>query len=60
MKYMKKKTVNLENRRSQETLDAIEDIRMGRVVDGDRVNIWLESWGTENELSPPLIGEQHV
>lgn len=43
----------LEKQRWQETLEALEDIRMGRVVDGDKVHAWLKSWGTENELPPP-------
>ncbi len=29
------------------------DVAAGRVVDGDRVDAWLASWGTDNELDPP-------
>lgn len=43
----------IEKERWQNTLEAIEDIRMGRIVDGDKVNAWLESWGTKNELDAP-------
>ncbi len=43
----------LENKRWQDTLEALEDIRMGRVVDGDKVHAWLESWGTNNKLEAP-------
>ncbi len=43
----------LEQTRWQDTLEALEDIRMGRVVDSDKVHAWLESWGTDNELEPP-------
>lgn len=38
----------------QDTLEALEDIRMGRVVDGDKVHAWLESWGTDDELPTPI------
>jgi len=41
-------------RRKEETLEAIEDIETGRVVDGAEVMAWLASWGTESELEPPL------
>jgi len=41
-------------RRKEETLEAIEDIDSGRIVDGDEVLDWLASWGSETELEPPL------
>jgi predicted transcriptional regulator len=30
-----------------------EDIAAGRVVDDDKVDAWLESWGKDHELDPP-------
>ncbi|HEX9733069.1 MAG TPA: CopG family ribbon-helix-helix protein [Thermoanaerobaculia bacterium] len=33
--------------------EGIADADAGRLVDHDKVSIWLESWGTENELPPP-------
>ncbi len=39
--------------RNKETLEALEDIRAGRVVDGDKVLSWLADWGTRNEQCPP-------
>ncbi|MEA3468100.1 MAG: type II toxin-antitoxin system RelB/DinJ family antitoxin [Thermodesulfobacteriota bacterium] len=42
------------SRRREETLEAIEDIESGRIVDGDEVMAWLASWGSEAELDPPL------
>ena len=30
-----------------------EDIKAGRVIDGDKIFTWMESWGTDNELPPP-------
>jgi predicted transcriptional regulator len=44
----------LEKQRWQDTLEALEDIRMGRVVDGDKVHAWLENWGAKQERSIPL------
>lgn len=44
---------SLEESRWQDTLAALEDIRMGRVVDSDKVHSWLESWGTDKELKSP-------
>ena len=46
---------SLEQQRWQDTLSALEDIRAGRVVDGDQVHAWLKSWGTKNELKPPKV-----
>lgn len=39
--------------RRMETLEALEDVDAGRVVDGDRVLDWLSSWGTNKESVPP-------
>jgi predicted transcriptional regulator len=33
--------------------EGLADLRAGRVVEGDAVMRWLESWGTEHELAPP-------
>jgi len=44
----------LEKQRWEDTLEALEDIRMGRVVDGDKVHAWLESWGTDDMLPVPI------
>ena len=40
--------------RHQETLEALEDIETGRVVDGKKVLNWLSGWGTDDEQKPPL------
>lgn len=31
----------------------LADVQAGRVMDGDEVLRWIESWGTEQELPPP-------
>jgi predicted transcriptional regulator len=38
-----------------DTLEALDDVKNGRVIDGDKVHEWMESWGTDNELDPPEI-----
>ncbi len=43
----------LERRRWQETLEALNSANQGRVVDGDTVHQWLQSWGTDDEQPPP-------
>ena len=35
------------------TLEGIESLEQDNPVDGDEVLQWLDSWGTEDELSPP-------
>ncbi len=39
--------------RRLETLEALEDIEAGRVVAGDEVMNWLNSWGTDFERDAP-------
>jgi len=46
----------LENQRWQETLQAMESVAQGKVVSGEAVHQWLDSWGTSNELPPPKVG----
>ena len=40
-------------RRRQETLEALEDIEAGRVVEGESVMNWLSGWGADDETEPP-------
>lgn len=37
----------------RETLEGLADVEAGRVIDGDQVLSWIESWGSENELPSP-------
>ena len=41
-------------RRHQHTLEALEDVEVGRVVDGKKVLDWLAGWGDDDEQEPPL------
>lgn len=53
-----KEYLSREERKAQmleETRQALADIKAGRVVDGEEVMDWLESWGTESEKAPPKL-----
>ncbi len=43
----------LEEKRWTETLEALDSVEQGRLVEGDEVHQWLESWGKDDELLPP-------
>jgi len=47
----------LEQERWQQTLDAMESVTQGKVVDASEVHSWLNSWGTENEQDAPRSGK---
>jgi predicted transcriptional regulator len=53
--YMERQ--ELEQRRWQETLDAMESVAQGKVVSGEAVHAWLKSWGRADELPPPKLGQ---
>ncbi len=44
---------NLEERRWTETLQALDSVERGVVVDVKNVHEWLDTWGSEEEPSPP-------
>ncbi len=39
----------------EDTLEALDSVKAGKTIDGNEVASWLESWGTEEELSPPKV-----
>ena len=39
--------------RWRETLKALDSVRAGKLIDGDAVDKWIGSWGTDKELPPP-------
>jgi predicted transcriptional regulator len=45
--------VDEDSRRWQETLEALDAVKAGQVVDGDQVDAWLSRWGSDDELPPP-------
>ncbi|GAB3312641.1 CopG family ribbon-helix-helix protein [Haliea atlantica] len=44
-----------EQVRWRETLEAMEAVAKGRVVDAEDVHDWLRSWGTEQEQAAPEV-----
>lgn len=42
-------TSKQDEKRWQDTLDALESVKEGKVIDGKKVHDWLESWGTAQE-----------
>jgi len=39
----------------EETSEAMADIQAGRVVSGEEVMKWLETWGTDSETKAPSV-----
>jgi len=44
-----------DEQRWNETLEAIDSVKAGKLVNEQEVNKWLDSWGTDDELNPPKI-----
>ena len=50
--------IEREERKQQileETAEAIADIQADRVVSGEEVMRWLETWGVDNEMKAPKV-----
>lgn len=45
----------LDEQRWLETIEAIDSVKSGKLIDEQSVNDWFDSWGSENELEPPKI-----
>lgn len=43
----------MEDSRWEDTLAALGSVKEGKLVDEANVTEWLQSWGTDKELSPP-------
>jgi len=43
----------MEDSRWEDTLKALSSVKEGRLVDEGEVTQWLQSWGSDNELTPP-------
>ena len=44
---------NLQERRWHDTLQALDSLNKGHIIDGTEVHSWLQSWGTESESEKP-------
>lgn len=47
----------LEQSQWSETLATMGSVAQGKVVSGQAVHAWLESWGNSDELPPPKVGQ---
>ena len=43
----------IRTRRLAETRQALAEVKEGQLIEGDEVLDWLDSWGTEDEKTPP-------
>ena len=46
---------SLDEKKWNETLEALESVKSNRVIEEQNVNEWLDSWGKDNEQKPPEI-----
>lgn len=44
---------SVEDSRWSDTLEALSSIKNGSSIPEADINAWLESWGSDEELSPP-------
>ena len=44
---------NLDDKRWQDTLAALDSLNNGGVIEGEYVHSWLKSWGSDSELQKP-------
>ncbi|MFK8013301.1 MAG: CopG family ribbon-helix-helix protein [Marinicellaceae bacterium] len=45
----------VESQKWLDTLEGLESIRNGDVIDSEEIFNWMKSWGTEEELEPPKV-----
>jgi len=43
----------MEQDRWQDTLEALQGVKNSRFIDGNIVDKWLDSWGSDDETQPP-------
>jgi predicted transcriptional regulator len=46
---------SMDDARWEDTLKALNSIKSGKAIDGNEVTAWLDSWGSNEELSPPKV-----
>jgi predicted transcriptional regulator len=46
---------SMDDARWEDTLEALNSIKSGKAVSGNEVAAWLDSWGSNEELSPPKV-----
>lgn len=45
----------LDEARWDETLEALDSVKSNKLIEEQSVNEWLESWGSDSELTPPKV-----
>ena len=45
----------MEDSRWDDTLAALNSVKSGKLINESSVTEWLQSWGTDKELSPPSV-----
>lgn len=45
----------LDEKKWNETLEALESVKSNKVIEEQDVNEWLDSWGKDNEQKSPKI-----
>ncbi len=46
---------SLDDERWQDTLDALESLKMGKLIPEDQVSAWLSTWGTQSRKDAPKV-----
>lgn len=46
---------SMEDERWSDTLNALESVKSGNTVSEKEVSAWLQSWGSEEEKTPPGV-----
>ncbi len=46
---------SLDEKKWNETLEALESVKSDKVIEEQDVNKWLDSWGKDKEQKPPKI-----
>ncbi len=46
---------SMEEVRWSDTVEALESVKAGRLIESSEVSEWLESWGSESQKSPPHV-----
>lgn len=45
----------MEDGRWEDTLKALSSVQEGRLIEEAEVSKWLQSWGIDNEITPPAV-----
>ena len=46
---------SMEDARWEDTLIALESVKSGKIIDETEVTAWLQSWGHNDEKTPPSV-----